>query len=167
MIMSGHHYSPLLRGHLEEKNLRPASWKARSCSSPGDQVFYKSVAEQLVYLNDTEDIQEEDAVEGDDIFQVLLTSFHHRAGRRQYSESDTEEEDQLERDKDILLQTRWSRGKLEENIHETQRLGEVVRECIEQAYPPNSQTILRWVGTLLLGSSILLTWPIGLAYLQD
>ncbi|ETP49012.1 hypothetical protein F442_05363 [Phytophthora nicotianae P10297] len=141
-------------------------WKKLCLARPGrDPVFYKPLAEQLENLNTTDDIKEEDVVEGDDIFQVLLTSFHHRTGRRQARESDTDEEDRLECDGDILLKTRWSRVKLEENILKIPRPEEFSDECIEQA-SPNSLMMLRWVGTLLLGVSILLTWPIGLAYLQ-
>ncbi|ETN11811.1 hypothetical protein PPTG_09499 [Phytophthora nicotianae INRA-310] len=119
-------------------------WKKLCLARPGrDPVFYKPLAEQLENLNTTDDIKEEDVAR----------------------ESDTDEEDRLECDGDILLKTRWSRVKLEENILKTPRPEEFSDECIEQA-SPNSLMMLRWVGTLLLGVSILLTWPIGLAYLQ-
>ncbi|KAF4038392.1 hypothetical protein GN244_ATG09464 [Phytophthora infestans] len=131
----------------------------------GDTIFYKSVAEQLENRNNAEDVQIQDAVEGDDIFQVLLISFRQRSGTRQYIESDTDVEDEFERDDDVLSRTRWSRDKFEEIIFKTQYPDEATNECSEEA-SPNLLTVLRWVGTLLLGISILLTWPIILAYLQ-
>ncbi|KAG7382669.1 hypothetical protein PHYPSEUDO_004639 [Phytophthora pseudosyringae] len=189
--MSGDGCSSLFRGRLNRNDQVPPAWKkpqgfdyARQVPDTRDGgVFYKPQSKvplsgfggkeggrrtgELVDLDSSGDIEHQDTVEGNDILQVLLGSSRQRAGRRRYTEPATGEDDQLPHgvaERDNVVSTRWDRGKLEEIIHEAARVAD---ESISEPGSSSSlPSLAQWVGTLLVGISIVLTWPVVLAYLR-
>ncbi|KAE9184081.1 hypothetical protein PF004_g23762 [Phytophthora fragariae] len=119
-----------------------------------------------------EDFQMRDTVEGDAIRRVLMESSRLRASRnfsRRYVESPKDKDQSPER---VAEQNEDSRAvtvngsKYHELVRETAREGADDDANTEQDSQSSSLTILQWVGTLLIGISILLTWPIAVAYMR-
>ncbi|KAL3672550.1 hypothetical protein V7S43_001847 [Phytophthora oleae] len=178
----------LFRGRLNGKDQVPPARKRNlgfyfegQYRDPLDDEFPRRKTEfpatqrrLLDEFDDAGDIEHRDTVEGDEILQVLLRANLPRAVRRRFTDSVAEAQfPSFVRELDDVPP---SYGKSEEttselsstpHTHETERQDEDSDESSEQAspllrWPPKAH----WVGTLLIGISIVLTWPIGLAYFR-
>jgi hypothetical protein len=186
--------SPLFRGRLNGKDQVPAGKKtqqrfdfATRMAIPRDDVLYdqqdqtsrtKSGGRQrrptsgVLDLDGLEDIRLQETVEGEDIRQVLMGTSHPRGGRvilsrsTEYAlEGEHPHEVVAGRSAAMLTEERLDQvGYSREDAHEEK----AVDDKNGQNSPTTSSwtTLLQWVGWLLIGISILLTWPVAVAYLR-
>ncbi|EGZ09538.1 hypothetical protein PHYSODRAFT_338314 [Phytophthora sojae] len=121
--------------------------------------------ELLVGLYDMDDIQLRDTVEGDGIRQVLMESSRHRAGR-EFPRRYTEPVKVRDRAPGLIVEQTEDFRAVTANGLKYEKAVEEEHDSTEQDSNSSSSSMLQWVGTLVIGISMLLTWPIGLAYMR-
>ncbi|KAK1940101.1 hypothetical protein P3T76_008424 [Phytophthora citrophthora] len=168
----------LFRGRLNGKDQVPPDRKRSSVfcfeglyldheedESPRLKTELRTAQRRLLdELYDTED-KLDDTVEGDEMLQVLLRANRPRAGRSQFAAK--VHLPILVRGLDNVPPSHRKREEATSNVKvETEQQEENYDERFEETFPSSWLPMAHWVGTLLIGISIVLTWPIGLAYFR-